>query len=167
MELTPQNIGMILVVLIIFIPQLIKSVEWIIRKVKEYKKSHKEAFEAGQEEAAEDNAIDARFQAGETKIEKLLCDEKNIQTSLDNINQHMAWLSESDNLNIKYVIKRSWEQSVVEGKPLDHYEYDLLEHRYSIYKLRGGNSWAEGMMKDIRAARRQNSALFQQNIEHR
>ena len=122
MELTPQNIGMILVVLIIFVPQLIKSVEWILAKVKEHKKAHKESFEAGQAEEAAENAVEERFQAGETKIEKLLSDEKNIQTSLDNINQQMAWLSESDNLNIKYVIKRSWEQSVVEGKPLDHYE---------------------------------------------
>ena len=166
MELTPQTIGMIFVVLVVFVPQLIKSVEWILQKIKEHKKAHKESFEAGQAEEAAENAVEERFQAGEQKIEKLICDERSVQASLDEIKQKMDWISESDNLNIKYVIKRSWEQSIIEGKPLDHYEYDLLEHRYSIYKLRGGNSWAEGMMKDIRAARRQNSERFQ-HIEHR
>ncbi len=84
----------------------------------------------------------------------LIKEESTILTSLESIRQCLEWLNESDNLNIKYVIKRSWEQTVVEGKPLDHYEHELLEHRYAIYRLRGGNSWAEGMMNEIRDARK-------------
>lgn len=157
MNLTAQNIGMVILVLIVMVPQLIKSVQWVIKIVKEHKKDQKEAFEAGQAAQVEETAIEERFEAGETKIEQLLQEESAILRSLDSIQKCLEWLNESDNLNIKYVIKRSWEQSVVEGKPLDHYEFDLLEHRYSIYRLRGGNSWAEGMMEDIREARRQHS----------
>lgn len=154
MNLTAENIGMVILVLIVMVPQLIKSVQWIINVVKQHKKNQQEAFEAGQEAQADEDAVEERFTAGEEKIEQLIKEESDILKSLTSIKQCLEWLNESDNLNIKYVIKRSWEQSVVAGKPLDHYEFELLEHRYAIYKMRGGNSWAEGMMKDIREARR-------------
>lgn len=155
MDLTAQNIGMVILVLIVMVPQLIKSVQWVLNVVKAHKKNQKEAFEAGQEAQAEESAVEERFEAGEEKIEKLIQEESAILRSLDSIQKCLEWLNESDNLNIKYVIKRSWEQTVIEGRPLDHYEHELLEHRYAIYKLRGGNSWAEGMMNEIREARKQ------------
>lgn len=155
MDLTAQNIGMVILVLIVMVPQLIKSVQWVLKVVKEHKKNQKEAFEAGQAAQAEECAVEERFEAGEEKIEKLIQEESAILKSLDSIQKCLEWLNESDNLNIKYVIKRSWEQSVIEGKPLDNYEFDLLEHRYAIYRMRGGNSWAENMMNEIREARKQ------------
>lgn len=154
MDLTAQNIGMVILVLIVMVPQLIKSVQWVLKVVNEHKKNQKEAFEAGQADQAKTEEVEERFEAGEEKIEKLIQEESAILTSLESIRQCLEWLNESDNLNIKYVIKRSWEQTVVEGKPLDHYEHELLEHRYAIYRLRGGNSWAEGMMNEIRDARK-------------
>lgn len=154
MDLTAQNIGMVILVLIVMVPQLIKSVQWVVKIVKTHKKNQKEAFEAGQASEAEEVAVEQRFTAGEQKIEKLIREESAILKSLDSIQQCLEWLNESDNLNIKYVIKRSWEQSVIQDKPLDHYEFDLLEHRYAIYKMRGGNSWAETMMEEIREARK-------------
>lgn len=157
MELTAQNISMVILVLIVMVPQLIKSVQWIVKICKAHKKNQQEAFQAGQEAQAEEDAVEDRFAAGEEKIESLIKEENEILKSLTSIKQCLEWLNESDNLNIKYVIKRSWEQSVVAGKPLDHYEFELLEHRYAIYRMRGGNSWAEGMMKDIREARRLHS----------
>lgn len=155
MDLTAQNIGTVILVLIVMVPQLIKSVQWVLKVVKEHKKNQKEAFEAGQAAQAEECAVEERFEAGEAKIEELIQEESAILKSLDSIQKCLEWLNESDNLNIKYVIKRSWEQSVREGKPLDHYEFDLLEHRYAIYRMRGGNSWAENMMNEIREARKQ------------
>lgn len=155
MDLTAQNIGMVILVLIVMVPQLIKSVQWVLKVVKEHKKNQKEAFEAGQAAQAEECAVEERFEAGEAKIEKLIQEESAILKSLDSIQKCLEWMNESDNLNIKYIIKRSWEQSVVEGKPLDHYEFDLLEHRYAIYRTRGGNSWAENMMNEIRESRKQ------------
>jgi len=160
MELTAQNIGMVILVLVVMIPQIIKGVTWIINVCKQHKKNQQDAFEAGQEAQAEDDAVEDRFVAGEEKIENLIEEENKILQSLDSIKQCLEWLNESDNLNIKYVIKRSWEQSVQQGKPLDHYEFELLEHRYAIYRMRGGNSWAEGMMNDIRDARKRH---FNQN----
>ena len=154
MNLTAENIGWVLLVLIIFVPQLLKSVRWIVNVVKEQKKSHQEAFEAGQVAQQEEHAIEERFEADEQKIDQLIQDRGSLLESLDSIKQCLEWMNESDNLNIKYIIKRSWEQTVVEGKPLDVYEFDLLEHRYAVYKMRGGNSWAENMMKEIRAARK-------------
>lgn len=155
MDLTAQNIGMVILVLIVMVPQLIKSVQWVLKVVKEHKKNQKEAFEAGQAAQAEECAVEERFEAGEAKIEKLIQEENAILKSLDSIQKCLEWMNESDNLNIKYIIKRSWEQSVIEGKPLDHYEFDLLEHRYALYRMRGGNSWAENMMNEIREARKQ------------
>lgn len=155
MDLTAQNIGMVILVLIVMVPQLIKSVQWVLKVVKEHKKNQKEAFEAGQAAQAEECAVEERFEAGEAKIEKLIQEESAILKSLDSIQKCLEWLNESDNLNIKYIIKRSWEKSVIEGKPLDHYEFDLLEHRYAIYRMRGGNSWAENMMNEIREAHKQ------------
>lgn len=153
MNLTAENIGWVLLVLIIFVPQLLKSVRWIVNVVKEQKESHQEAFEAGQAAQQEERAIEERFEADEQKIDQLMQDRGALLESLDSIKQCLEWMNESDNLNIKYIIKRSWEQTV-EGKPLDIYEFDLLEHRYAVYKMRGGNSWAENMMKEIRAARK-------------
>lgn len=155
MDLTAQNIGMVILVLIVMVPQLIKSVQWVLKVVKEHKKNQKEAFEAGQAAQAEECAVEERFEAGEAKIEKLIQEESAILKSLDSIQKCLEWMNESDNLNIKYIVKRSWEQSVIEGKPLDHYEFDLLEHRYALYRMRGGNSWAENMMNEIREARKQ------------
>ncbi len=154
MNLTAENIGWVLLVLIIFVPQLLKSVRWIVNVVKEQKESHQEAFEAGQVAQQEERAIEERFEADEQKIDQLMQERGALLESLDSIKQCLEWMNESDNLNIKYIIKRSWEQTVVEGKPLDIYEFDLLEHRYAVYKMRGGNSWAENMMKEIRAARK-------------
>ncbi len=160
MELTAQNIGFVILVLIVMVPQLIKSVQWIINICKQHKKNQQEAFEAGQAAQVTEDEVENRFEAGEEKIENLIEEESKILQSLDSIKQCLEWLNESDNLNIKYVIKRSWEQSVQQGKPLDHYEFELLEHRYAIYRMRGGNSWAEGMMNDIRDARKRH---FHQN----
>lgn len=154
MNLTAENIGWVLLVLISLVPQLLKSVRWIVNVVKEQKESHQEAFEAGQAAQQEERAIEERFEADEQKIDQLIQERSELLESLDSIKQCLEWMNESDNLNIKYIIKRSWEQTVVEGKPLDIYEFDLLEHRYAVYKMRGGNSWAENLMKDIRAARK-------------
>jgi len=154
MNLTAQNIGWVILVLIVMIPQLFKSVQWILNIVKAHKKNQKESFQAGQADQAKKEEVEERFEAGEEKIEQLISEESNILASLESIRQCLEWLNESDNLNIKYVIKRSWEQTVVEKRPLDHYEHELLEHRYAIYRLRGGNSWAEGMMNEIRDARK-------------
>lgn len=154
MNLTAENIGWVLLVLVIFVPQLLKSVRWIVNVVKEQKSDRQEAFEAGQAAQKEEFEIEERFEADEKKICQLTQENSAILESLDSIKQCLEWMNESDNLNIKYVIKRSWEQTVIEGKPLDVYEFDLLEHRYAIYKMRGGNSWAENMMNEIRAARK-------------
>lgn len=164
MNLTEENIGWVILVIVLAIPQLMKAVTWVLKVVKANKQSHQESFDAGQRAQAESDEVEERFNTSEEKINKLMNEERSILETLSRIQQSLEWLNESDNLNIKYVIKRSWEKSVVDGEPLDHYEFDLLEHRYSIYKLRGGNSWAEGMMADIRTARH-NQVQNQQKID--
>lgn len=59
-------------------------------------------------------------------------------------------LIKSDELSIKSWIKAQHEKWIPR-QCIDSQTLELLEARYSIYTKEGGNSWAEKLVKELRA----------------
>lgn len=144
------GVANIVLVLLIFVPQIIKFVTWIIKLVRKHNENQREAYEEGYEAALEDDETEERFQAGEKYMKELGQREDKLETILLNQQQQIQHLTDSDNLNIKRTIKRTWDKVVKQHRAIDAYELSLLEDQYAIYTARGGNSWAKKMMEDIR-----------------
>ena len=150
--LTALPIAFIVLVLIVCVPQLIKFVSWIVKIVKQHNQNQQDAINQGRRLEQEDNAEEERFEKGEARIGDLEVREDKLETLLINQQKQIDTLIASDNLNIKYNIKRTWEKVCKQRLSIDAYDLDLLESRYALYAARGGNSWAKQMMEEIRKA---------------
>lgn len=149
--ITALGVANIALVLIVFIPLMIKFVGWILKLVKKHQENQQNAYEQGYEAAMEDDETEERFEAGEKYMKELGVREDKLEQILLNQQSQIQHLTDSDNLNIKRTIKRTWDKVVKQGRAIDMYELSLLEDQYAIYTARGGNSWAKKMMEDIRS----------------
>lgn len=156
--LTTYSITTILLILIVAIPAIIKAITWIINIVKKHHANLQEAFDDGHDAAQEEEAVEERFEAGEDFMKKL--DErettleqimKDQQEQIGLLRSEVKTLTDSDNLNIKQDIKKTWVRVVQQGHHIDYHDLDVLRARFEIYKERGGNSWAAQMMNEINA----------------
>lgn len=143
-------IATIILILIICVPQIIKFVSWIITICKKHKQNQQTSFDAGRQAELEIIEEEQRFEEGEARIGELEVKEDKLEEILLKQQQQIDSLVTSDNLNIKYCIKRTWEKVVKFHQPIDAYDLSILEDRYAIYASRGGNSWAHDMMVEIR-----------------
>ena len=148
--LTTFSVGFIVLVLVVCLPALVKFVNWIIKIVKQHNQNQQNAINTGRVLQQEDDAEEERFEKGEARIGNLEAREDKLETLLINQQKQIDTLIASDNLNIKYNIKRTWEKVCRQHLPIDAYDLDLLESRYALYAARGGNSWAKKMMEEIR-----------------
>ena len=143
-------VATIILVLIVCVPQIVKFVSWILSLAKMHKQNQQASFNAGRRAEQVENKEEERFEAGERRICLLETREDKLEQILLAQQKQIDSLVESDNLEIKHTIKRTWEKVCKFNQPIDAYDLSLLEDRFALYEARGGNSWAHDMMKEIR-----------------
>lgn len=85
------------------------------------------------------------------KIELLANRQDNFENTLKEINEKIDLLIQSDKDDIKSYITREHHYYCYQKKWIDDYTLDCIERRYNHYKEEGGNSFIEGLMKEIRS----------------
>lgn len=70
--------------------------------------------------------------------------------SMDELNHRVDALTESDMHDIKQSIVKSYHYFTEQKKWIDDFNLECLELRYKDYLNEGGNSYIEGLMKEIR-----------------
>lgn len=159
------NLALIIIVLLVCIPSIVKVIEWIAKLIQKIKSFRQNEFKRGQQAVIQQDTIEDRFEDGEERIEDLEMRECKLEDILRKQQQQTDSLIESDNLNIKRQIKKTWDKVRI-TRTIDSYELDLLEHQFRIYQARGGNSWAEDMMKEIRAIATTTSVILPKADTH-
>ena len=140
----------ILIVLLIAIPCLIGFVTWCKGLWAKREKFKQENIEKGKQIEARAEAKETRLQSGETRMTQLETDVKDLKDIVKRQNELIELLILSDELDIKAWIKMQHEKWVPRNC-IDSQTLDLLEQRFAIYTKEGGNSWAERLVRDLRA----------------
>lgn len=148
--LAVYDIWAVILITVISFAILLGMVEWIKKTWAKREAFKQENIERGKRLEAEAEAREARLVHGEARMDAL---EANVQklTALAEAQQKMIeLLIQSDELDIKSWIKAQHERWIPLGC-IDSQTLELLEQRYSIYTKEGGNSWAEKLVKELRA----------------
>ncbi len=93
------------------------------------------------------NKLNQLFDENKRVNEKLT----DINRSFENVNKRVEMLIDSDKEDIKAYITEKHHFFVYERGWVDDHSLDCLEHRFAVYKQEHGNSFAEGLMNEIRA----------------
>lgn len=140
----------ILIILCVVIPGIIKGITWVIKTVSAARKKKQELQQQGANELREEQEIETRFSAGENRMTELECEDKKIEAILEKQQKQIDLLIRSDELDIKAWIKQQHEHWTHIGA-IDSESLSLVLDRFQVYTNEGGNSWAERMVKDIKA----------------
>lgn len=136
-------------------------VEYFISKYKakfnkDYSVLEKERIAEERQKTLEQHYANCQLQHNET-IERYTALGEKIDALVDTINdkfeamdQRMDLLTESDTLDIKQSIVMAFHLYVEEQGWIDDFALDILEKRFKVYEAEGGNSYAAGLMSEIR-----------------
>lgn len=132
-----QDILIFIVVLALAIKGCVSYFEWMHSKINEHvnKKS-------------ESNKIRTELRKD---IEELKNSQMELIEKIDSLTGSVSLLMESDKDDIKAYITREHHYFCYTLGYIDDYNLDCIERRYKCYKQEGGNSFAEDLMKEIRA----------------
>lgn len=132
----PQII-LFIILLAIVVKELVEFIDWIkSRNKKEY------------EERKIENEL---ARSNEERLDKLETNMVKMSENINNINDKVDLLINSDRDDIKAFITREHHYFCYKMKWIDDYSLDCLEHRFQHYKEEEGNSFIEGLMKELRA----------------
>ena len=140
----------VIIILIVGIPAIFGIINWCKKLWAIREKFKQEQKRAGRQELQAEEAEEQRFTSGEGRIaqlELLVSQQAGLLEELKKINDRLL---RSDRLAIKTYIKEQHDLWVPKGC-IDGQVLELLEDRFKIYQEEGGNSWAERLMKDLRA----------------
>lgn len=143
------GVGTVLLVLIVCLPLIIK---WLV-KLNKFKQEQEAIINKYKKEGAaaatEKITLEQRLEHGSQRMEKLEKNDEAITKILENQNEQIRLLIDSDELDIKAYITEMYHYYIPK-KYIDAEVMDLLESRFKIYQKEGGNGFAERMMKELR-----------------
>lgn len=144
------GITTIVIVLLVAIPAIVKFITWLVKLIKSKKNYDKDLKEQGAKEAQEKDRLEARLKEGDERMTKIEIHESKMEEMLEHQQQEISLLIKSDELDIKaYIIEQY--NTFIPKKCIDAEIMDTLEQRFQIYKLEGGNGFAERMMNELRS----------------
>ena len=144
------GIGSVIIILLIAIPAIVTFIKWCKNIWRERENFKQEQIQTGKELEAAEEAREARMVRGEQRMDTLEDNIIKLTQMLENQLRQLKMLTDSDSLSIKANIKEQHEKWIPHNC-IDSQTLELLEQRYAIYKEEGGNSWAEKLMKELRA----------------
>ena len=148
--ITTYGIGMVVIVLLVGIPSIFKFIKWCKDLWESREEFKQKNIEHGKKLEAEAEHEEARFSAGEQRMKQLETDVADLKKLVEQQAKLIELLIKSDELDIKSWIKMQHEKWMPR-QCIDSQTLDLLEQRYQVYAAEGGNSWAEKLVKDLRA----------------
>ena len=119
-----------------------------------YKKKFKEDYDVKKAQEEIEKKFAKLFQNQDEFLEKCKgFNEKldGIQEAINQTNDRIDDLTESDMYDIKYSIVQAYHHFVEEQKWIDDFSLSVLESRFKIYEAEGGNSFIYDLMQEIRA----------------
>lgn len=96
------------------------------------------------------NEINDKFEDHEKRIQKLETNQEQIIKSLNNLDNKINMLIQSDKDDIKADLTKIHHYYCYIQKWIDDYTLECCERRYTHYKDEGGNSFIEGFMNELR-----------------
>lgn len=156
--LAGYSIAQIIIFLIVFFLAVKEGVTIFEFFYSRSKKHFEDGFDEEQEKEDMKKDIEALYKAMQANDEKF----SEINTSLQDIKQFcqegfehqgkvLKKLTESDRDNIKSFIVKEYHHFIKDVGWIDDFSLDVLEKRYTHYVDEGGNSYVEGLMKELRA----------------
>lgn len=135
------EIVIFLVTLALAIKGLITFWDWAVERLRK-------VFNKETEQEIKQKQTEERLFKGDKKMQKL-------EDSLNDISKKLDILMSSDKDDIKSFIVREHHYFCYQKKWIDDYSLDCLERRFEHYKEEKGNSFAEDLMKELRALPKQ------------
>ncbi len=108
-------------------------------------------FNKENEKRQDKKDIIKRINESEQKINKLSNLYKNTEQQIQELNDLIQMLIQSDKDDIKsWITEQHHKFCYSKSRTIDAYSLDCIEKRYSHYKSEGGNSFIEDLMDDLR-----------------
>ena len=152
MELIQQySVSEIIIMLILLaaaLKGLINFYDWAKEKI--LKVFHRE-----QKKEEEKQDIEKTLSEHEERMKSLMKSQDNLNIQIQSLMEKINLLIESDRDDIKSWITEKHHFYCFNQKWIDDYSLDCLEKRFSHYEQENGNSFVEGLMKDLRSLPRQ------------
>ena len=131
-----------LIILIISMKGSFDFFDWV-------KLKYKEKFDKDYNQKKKEDLTEEHYQElieMEKKIDKLT---ETVNTRMDNIEESIKRLTDSDMHDIKsWIVEK--HHRLMEQKWVDDFTMDTIEKRYHDYKIEGGNSYIKGLVDEIR-----------------
>lgn len=144
------GVGTVIIVLLVAIPALVNFITWCKNVWAKREAFKQENIQKGKEIEARAEEKEARLTRGEGRTSQLEKEVADLKILIAKQQDLIGLLIKSDELNIKSWIKAQHEKWIPR-QCIDSQTLELLEQRYAIYTKEGGNSWAEKLVKDLRA----------------
>lgn len=144
------GLSAVIIILIIGVPAIVNLISWckgIWEKREAFKQKN---IEEGKLIELHAEQKEARFTRGEERMKQLEADVTDLKKIAERQAELIELLIKSDELDIKSWIKMQHEKWIPLGY-IDSQTLDILEQRFDIYEKEGGNSWAEKLVKELRA----------------
>lgn len=108
-------------------------------------------FNKESEEKQTKKDIAKRIADSEQKINELSNSYKNAEQQIQDLNDLIQMLIQSDKDDIKsWITEQHHKFCYSKSRAIDAYSLDCIEKRYSHYKSEGGNSFVSDLMDDLR-----------------
>ena len=131
------QIILFIILLAIVIKELVEFIDWVkSRNDKEY------------EERKMKNEL---ARSNEERLDKLETNMTKMSENINHITDKVDLLVKSDRDDIKAFITKEHHYFCYDKGWIDDYSLDCLEHRFQHYQEEEGNSFIEGLMKELRA----------------
>lgn len=127
-----------------------KIIHWCKDTWKKREEFKQQYVQKGREIERQEEHQDDRFVNGEARMTQLEKDVGDLKTIIQKQQELIELLIKSDELDIKSWIKAQHERWIPLGC-IDSQTLELLEQRFAVYTKEGGNSWAEKLVKELRA----------------
>ena len=144
------GVGTVLIILLVGIPTIVNFIKWCKGLWATREKFKQENIQKGMRMEAQAEESEARLEKGESRMTHLETEVRNLKELIAKQQQLIELLIKSDELDIKSWIKAQHERWIPQ-RCIDSQTLELLEQRYSVYTKEGGNSWAEKLVKELRA----------------
>lgn len=143
------GIGTVILVLVVCLPIIFNFLEKVMKLKKEQDKKKEELKQEGAQMQEQKDILEQRLEAGSKRMEALEAHDAKMEELLENQQKEIALLLQSDKMDIKAYITEKYYY--YQNKPYINAEImDILEQRFAIYQIEGGDSFIERMMDELR-----------------
>lgn len=148
--LATYGVGTVIIILLVGIPAIVNFIKWCKDLWNTRERFKQEQVQKGRDQEARAEKEESRLTHGEARMSNLEDEVKDLKALAQRQQALIELLIKSDELDIKSWIKTQHEKWIPR-QCIDSQTLELLEQRYAIYTKEGGNSWAEKLVKELRA----------------